>query len=206
MARKDLDQGELDRQKLARQKWDKVYTEINDEAPQPCWVLAEFACLLPKSGAAVDVASGRGGNALFLADAGLQTTAIDISPVGLDCLKLFAEQRRLKVKTRTEALSTECLGINRWDVIVVSNFLQRDLFVGLENALTPGGLLYYETFVKNKCDQNSGPGNTQFLLDDNELIEVFPTLSVRAFFDLQVTGDHQFGLRNRSCLVAQKID
>ena len=188
----------------ARRKWDKIYTDSSSESPLPCWVLAEFACLLPAGGRALDVACGRGGNALHLAKAGLQTTAIDISSVALDWVKLFARQESIEVETRAESLTAESLGVNQWDVIVVSNFLQRDLFSGLEAALKPDGLLYYETFVKNKCDLNTGPSNPDFLLDDNELINVFPALSVRAFIDLQVTGDQENGLRNRSCLVAQK--
>jgi len=188
----------------ARDKWDRIYSKSAGDEPKPCWVLTEYACLLPDSGTAVDVASGRGGNALMLANAGLQTTAIDISAVGLDQLQSAARLRALDIETRVEALSIDSLGENQWDVIVVSNYLQRNLFTGLASALKAGGLLYYETFVKNKSDRSAGPDNPDFLLDDNELLNSFTSLSVRVFMDLQNTGQSEKGLRNRSCIVAQK--
>lgn len=188
----------------ARQKWDRIYSKSSNEEPRPCWVLSEFAYLLPESGKAVDVASGRGGNALLLAGAGLQTTAIDISSVGLEQLQSTGRKYSLDIETCVESLSISSLSEGQWDVIVVSNYLQRDLFPGLEGALRPGGLLYYETFVKNKSDNAVGPGNPEFLLDDNELLNAIPNLKVRVFIDLQNTGNTDKGVRNRSCLVAQK--
>ncbi len=188
----------------ARQKWDRIYSKSCVEEPAACWVLSEYAYLLPESGRAVDVASGRGGNALLLAGAGLQTTAIDISSVGLEQLQSNAQKRSLDIRIRAESLSSSSLSEGQWDVIVVSNYLQRDLFAGLEVALRPGGLLYYETFVKNKTDESVGPGNPEFLLDDNELLNAIPNLKVRVFIDLQNTGKTDKGFRNRSCLVAQK--
>lgn len=188
----------------ARQKWDRIYRTGGTEAPRACWVLSEFAYLLPDHGTAIDVASGRGGNALLLAAAGLKTTAIDISAVGLEQLQNEAQKHSLWIATRTESLSDRSLGQDQWDVIVVSNYLQRDLFDSLATALAPGGLLFYETFVKNKSDDSVGPGNPEYLLDDNELLDCFSSLSVRVFVDLASTGNSDKGLRNRSCLVAQK--
>jgi len=188
----------------AREKWDKIYSTGKFSDPEACWVLSEFACLLPKSGTAIDVASGRGGNSLLLAASGLQTTAIDISVVGLELLKSSAQTRSLEIETRAEKLSKKSFGKEQWDVIVVSNYLQRELFDSLVTGLRPDGLLYYETFVKNKADPSVGPSNPEYLLDDNELLSCFSGLSVRVFMDLVNTGNCDGGLRNRSCLVAQK--
>lgn len=188
----------------AKEKWDKIYGIGNIEEPTACWVLSEYSYLLPERGKAVDIASGRGGNALLLAGASLQTTAIDISPVGLEQLQISAQKRSLNIETRAEALSTSSLGVELWDVIVVSNYLQRDLFESIVSALKPDGLLYFETFVKNKSDHSVGPGNPDYLLDNNELLNCFAGLSVRFFIDLMNTGNCDRGLRNKSCLIAQK--
>lgn len=188
----------------AREKWDKIYSGQTGTA-EPCWVLSSYAYLLPGNGTAVDVASGRGGNALYLAASGLQTTAIDISPVGLEQLQATAQQRSLAIHTRAEPVSEGSLGEAQWDVVVVSNYLQRDLFAGIARALKPDGLLFYETFVKNKCDSSAGPGNPEYLLDNNELLNAFSDLSIRVYIDLQTTGHREEGLRNKACVVAQKI-
>lgn len=193
----------------AREKWDRIYSANVLQEPKACWVLSEYAYLLPESGKAVDIASGRGANALLLAGAGLQTTAIDISPVGMEQLQSSAQKRSLNIDTRVEDLSvvsqgTEPLGTEQWDVIVVSNYLQRELFESIVRALRTDGLLYFETFVKNKSDHTVGPANPEYLLDNNELLNGFAALSIRVFFDLQQTGSCDQGLRNKSCLIAQK--
>ena len=213
----------------AREKWDRIYSANVLQEPKACWVLSEYAYLLPESGKAVDIASGRGANALLLAGAGLQTTAIDISPVGIEQLQSNAQKRSLNIETRVEDLSassqgtgsqgteslgtgplgtgplgTGPLGTEQWDVIVVSNYLQRDLFESIVSALRPDGLVYFETFVKNKSDPSVGPASPEYLLDNNELLNSFAGLSVRVFFDLQTAGSCEQGLRNKSCLVAQK--
>ena len=193
----------------AREKWDRIYSANVLQEPKACWVLSEYAYLLPESGKAVDIASGRGANALLLAGAGLQTTAIDISPVGMEQLQSSAQKRSLNIDTRVEDLSvvsqgTEPLGTEQWDVIVVSNYLQRELFESIVRALRTDGLLYFETFVKNKSDHTVGPANPEYLLDNNELLNGFASLSIRVFFDLQQTGSCDQGLRNKSCLIAQK--
>lgn len=189
----------------ARRKWDNIYSQQDPTAePVACQVLTQYAYLLPPAGDALDAASGRGGNALLLARVGLQTTAIDVSPVGLAQLSAFAQTHGQTITTRAEALSVQSLGVNQWDVIVVSNFLQRDLFEGFCAALKPGGLLFYETFVQNKTDTTVGPSNPEFLLHDNELLDLTRNLSVRVFIDQQTVGDCAQGVRNKSCLIAQK--
>ena len=135
-----------------------------------------------------------------------------------------AQKRSLNIETRVEDLSassqgtgsqgteslgtgplgTGPLGTEQWDVIVVSNYLQRDLFESIVSALRPDGLVYFETFVKNKSDPSVGPASPEYLLDNNELLNSFAGLSVRVFFDLQTAGSCEQGLRNKSCLVAQK--
>ena len=48
-------------------------------------------------------------------------------------------------------------------------------------ALKPGGLLFYQTFVKAKVD-DSGPDCADFLLDENELLQMFvPPLLLRVY-------------------------
>ena len=94
----------------AREKWDRIYSANVLQEPKACWVLSEYAYLLPESGKAVDIASGRGANALLLAGAGLQTTAIDISPVGMEQLQSSAQKRSLNIDTRVEDLSAVSQG------------------------------------------------------------------------------------------------
>ena len=70
-----------------REKWDNNYRGSTVDFPRPCHVLDEYGYLLPASGNALDIACGLGGNALLLAAAGLNTTAVDISEVAIDKLQ-----------------------------------------------------------------------------------------------------------------------
>ena len=63
-------------------KWDAIYQRPTQE-PQAAEVLRENRFLLPVSGRALDLACGLGGNALFMAAAGLNVDAWDISGTAL---------------------------------------------------------------------------------------------------------------------------
>src|SRR2546426_12786316 len=53
-----------------------------------------------RSGRALDIAAGKGRNAIFLAERGFDVEAIDISPVALDEARRRATERRLDISWR----------------------------------------------------------------------------------------------------------
>lgn len=189
----------------SKTRWEKRYSEVQTELPPACFVLNEFRYLLPRTGTAIDIASGRGANALLLAQSGLQTTALDISINAAKLIENMAKQHHVSINTITGSVeeSLQTPG-HRYDVIVVSRFLDRALLKRLPAMLNPEGLLFYQTFVKEKSDATAGPSNPDYLLDSNELLSLSDELTVRVFLDLGSAGNHHAGLRNESCLVAQK--
>lgn len=185
-----------------RRKWDHIYAKKDtDYTPEPCDALSLHNYLLPVTGKAIDLACGLGGNALFLADRGLSTTAVDISSVALE--KLARRQHAL-IETLCADINAESIASSEYDVIVVSNYLDRTICAAISNALVPGGLLFYQTFVLNKVTPETGPGNPDYLLKPNELLSLFEKLEVKVFSDLGIVGDPALGLRNQSYLVAQR--
>lgn len=159
--------------------------------------------MLPTEGTALDLAAGLGGNALLLSEHGLEADAWDFSPVAMNRLKRFAAERGLHVKTEVRDVVAEPPEPRRFDVIVVSRFLERTLAPKLIAALRAGGLLYYQTFTRARVD-DSGPGNPAYRLEDNELLALFRPLLVRAYREEGRLGDRQQGFRNEAMLVAQK--
>ena len=91
-----------------------------------------------------------------------------------------------------------------FDLIVVSRFLERSLCPSIIDALRPNGLLFYQTFIRDKTDCNLGPSNPHFLLDTNELLRLFQGLTVRVYREDGMVGDRKRGVRNEACLVAEK--
>jgi hypothetical protein len=82
----------------------------------------------------------------------------------------------------------------------VVNYLHRRLFPRLLAALTPGGVLIYETFATGN-ERYGRPSNPAFLLQPGELLEVVRgRLRVIAFEDLYVS-DPKPAMVQRICAV-----
>lgn len=186
-----------------RDKWDARYQDADPAQATPCRVLAEFSHLLPGGGRALDLASGLGGNALLLAERGLETEAWDISPVAVAKLDAHARALGLPLTASVRDVERAPPEPGAFDVIVVSYFLERGLAPALIDALRPGGLLFYETFTREKVD-DSGPSNPEFRLAPNELLHLFSPLRLLAYREEGVVGDTGRGLRNVAYLVGRR--
>ncbi len=180
-------------------KWDARYRAAG--AAKAVEVLAENRHLLPAAGEALDLACGLGGNALLLARHGLRTTAWDLSPVAIGRLARAAADLPLSAEVRDVLAAPPAA--ESFDVIVVSRFLERDLCPALMAALRPGGLLFYQTFTRDKAIPG-GPSNPAFLLAENELLRLFAGLRLRVYREEGRLGDVTRGLRNEALLVAQR--
>lgn len=189
-----MDEGDL------RSKWDGRYA-AGVGVPTPLEVLVDNAHLLPRAGDALDLASGLGGSALFMARLGLQVSAWDLSDVAVGRLRAAAEGLPLTVEARD--VIEHPPSPSSFDVVVVGHFLDRAICAALATALRPGGLLYYQTFSLDRVD-DSGPRDGPFRLQTNELLQLFPDLIVRFYRDEGCVGDISRGFRNRAQLVAQR--
>jgi SAM-dependent methyltransferase len=185
-----------------RAKWDRRHGEAA-EIGEPAGVLTENAHLLPGRGRALDLACGRGANALFLAAAGLETHAWDLSPVAIERLGRAAVERGLSLSAEVRDVIARPPPAASFDLIVVSYFLERRLAPALADALRPRGLLLYETFVREAVS-DCGPSNPAFRLDDNELLRLFAGLRVRFYREEGRIGDPARGYRDLAMLVAEK--
>lgn len=185
-----------------RAKWDAIYSG-KGSLPAASLVLSENQHLLPQQGLALDLACGQGGNALLLAKAGLDVSAWDVSPVGIQQLSDFAELNQLTVNAQVRDVVKFPPTQNSLDVLVVSYFLDRDLCSHLLSALKPEGLLFYQTYCQQKVSQQ-GPNNIDFLLADNELLTLFSSMKTRVYREEALLGDPQRGWRNQALLVAEK--
>ena len=172
--------------------------------PPPAEVLAQNRHLLPASGRALDLASGRGANALCLARrGGLAVAAWDNSATALATLAFTARQHALHIACQRRDISRRPPAPASFDVIVVSRFLDRDLMAAIKRALRQHGLIFYQTFTKEKVDDR-GPRNPAYLLDKNELLGFFNDWPLLYYREEGQTGDLRRGFRNQAMLIAQK--
>jgi tellurite methyltransferase len=137
---------------------------------EPSRWLVDHAHVLPSSGDALDVASGSGRNAIWLAARGLQTLALDRSPSSVAEIRAAASRLDLPLHAEVVDLETEgaTFPVSAFDVVIVVHYLHRALFPALKAALRPGGILVYETFTRAQA-QRGRPTNPAFLLEPGEL-------------------------------------
>jgi len=183
-------------------KWDSRYREAGLPGA-PATVLLENAHLLPRSGAALDLACGLGANSLLLAEHGLQTHAWDISPVAVEKLRAVALERRLPIIAEVKDALRDPLPPAQFDVIAVTHYLERALTQPLINALKTGGLLFYQTFTRTAVS-DEGPQKDEWRLADGELLTMFAPLRPLVYREEGRIGDLSQGFRNKALLVAVK--
>ena len=148
---------------------------------EPTRWLVDHATLLPAAGEALDVASGSGRNAYWLASRGLSTLAIDRDAPAIAGIRKAAADLHLPL--RAEVVDLEIpdaeLPVSAYDIVVVVHYLHRPLFPALRASLRPGGILVYETFTRAQA-QRGKPTNPAFLLEPGELRELVSPLEVLA--------------------------
>lgn len=141
--------------------------------------LVQHIGLIPPGLPVLDVASGKGRHALFLADGGWAVHAIDRDEEALAELRASAATRRLPVTTEVIDLEhgASCFGSERFGAVVVFNYLHRPLMPALVDAVAPGGVLIYETFTVGQAARGH-PKNPAFLLEAGELSALVAPLEI----------------------------
>lgn len=132
-------------------------------------------------GPVVDLACGRGRNALALAGAGTPVIGVDRNPEFLRELKRAADDRGLAfggVQADLEADHGFPLKPESCGAILVFRFLYRPLAAAICAALVPGGLLVAETFTRDHRQFGYGPTRDAFLLAPGELPTLYPALTI----------------------------
>ncbi len=157
------------------EKWDAKYQNTsNNQAVFPAWVLKHHSQQLPLKGKGLDLACGLGGNARFMALCGLKVDAWDISDVALTHLNNYAAVNRLSITPTLCDFNQMLFPYQQYDVIVISKYLNRNLFPQIELALKPGGKLFMQTFLAPV--QENAPKTESFYLKSGELNTAFPKL------------------------------
>jgi 2-polyprenyl-3-methyl-5-hydroxy-6-metoxy-1,4-benzoquinol methylase len=155
-----------------RSKWEARYGDRADATiSEPASLLVEHRALLP-AGRALDVACGAGRNALWMAREGFAVDAIDIAHAGLRRLTVGARREGLSVHAVQADLEDFPLPAERYAVVVNTLYLQRSLFPALRRAVTPGGVIVFETFLRQQASIGH-PRNPAYLLEPAELRAAF---------------------------------
>jgi SAM-dependent methyltransferase len=141
-------------------------------AAPSAWI-ERWTPLLAPGSSVLDVACGSGRNARWLARAGHRVTAVDRDPEALAVVSLEASEPGIELRTLLADLEDAPWPLpgERFDAVVVTNYLWRPLMPALLDAVGPGGLLLYETFALGQAALGR-PRNPDHLLRPTECIDL----------------------------------
>jgi tellurite methyltransferase len=140
-----------------------------------------IARLAPPRGtdaSALDVAMGRGRHAVALAIAGFRVFGVDARFDAVRDATLRVNAAGVRMHGWCADLTQHPLPSSRFDVIVVTRYLQRTLFRALRGAVRPGGVVLYETFTTAQRALGTGPASPDHLLEPGELLRAFDGFEV----------------------------
>jgi SAM-dependent methyltransferase len=130
---------------------------------------------------ALDVAMGRGRHAVPLARAGFRTFGVDVKLEAVREALAAARHEGVRVRGWCADLTQHPLPRGRFDLLVVSRYLQRDLLADLRAALAPGGVVIYETFTTAQRALGRPPMSADHLLEPGELRQRFEDFELLAY-------------------------
>ena len=179
-----------------QRRWDRQHA-AGHGSNQPSGFLKEV--LLNGSwpierGRALDIATGKGRNAIFLAERGFDVAAIDVSSEALDEARKRAAAKRLTISWQQADLERIELPAAAFDLIVNFNYLQRSLIPQIKTALKPGGHVVFETFLIGQ-ETLGHPKNPAYLLGHNELLEWFRDFRVLWYREGKLTEGGEASFR-----------
>ncbi|GAB2737707.1 class I SAM-dependent methyltransferase [Salinifilum aidingensis] len=159
--------------------WDQRYREtalLWTSGPNR-WVEQHTADLPP--GRALDLASGEGRNALWLAERGWRVTAVDFSPVGVDKARELANERDAAAAERVRWEVADLLSYTpdgQYDLVLVVYLhlpadQRRTALQRAAAALAPGGtLLVIGHHSDNFTRGVGGPPDPAVLYDEHDVL------------------------------------
>lgn len=197
------------------QRWDDRYrTDGFIFGTAPADFLTNLAHMFEPGASALVVADGEGRNSVFLAEHGLDVTAMDVSQVGVDKACALAATREVSVDFSVADILTWSWQPETYDLVVAVfiQFLPPDqrslVFEGLQRALKPGGRLLLHGYRPEQLEYaTGGPPIADYMYTEELLAEAFSELVIErlAAYDAELDeGPAHSGMSALIDLVARK--
>jgi SAM-dependent methyltransferase len=160
--------------------WDERFRSGNYPSdPDPSPVLRRYLDACP-DGRALDIATGTGRNAVFLATEGYRVDAVDRSQEGLRIAREHARDRG--VAGRTEWIQADLEDYEfpaaTYDLITISFYRAIDRLSDVTEALAPGGVLFVQHHLRTDDPVDGGPSDDRYRFASNELLRACLGLTV----------------------------
>lgn len=185
----------------------------NHRYAQPGWAygtepndfLREVADAL--EGPVLCLGEGEGRNAVFLAQRGLEVTAVDLSPRALEKAQALARERGATITTREVDLADFALGEGCWGAIIaiwchVPPWLRTRLHHDVLRALRPGGRFVLEAYTPAQLAfDTGGPKSGDLLFPPDDVRRELAGLTFERFDAREREVDESDWHRGRSAVL-----
>ncbi|MCC7549490.1 MAG: class I SAM-dependent methyltransferase [Burkholderiales bacterium] len=199
----------------ARAFWDARYaTDEYVFGREPNRFLVSQRAMFTPGAAVLDVATGEGRNALWLAQLGCRVTGIDVSPLGLAKARRMAAEAGVNVEFEQVDVRNWHWPEERFDAIVTIfiQFAAPDdrsrVFDGMKRALRPGGVIVMQGYTPRQLEyRTGGPPQAEHMYTEALLREAFSDMEIlhlREYEDVLAEGSKHVGRSALIDMVARK--
>lgn len=174
--------------------WDERFREGNYPLdPDPSPILQQYVEAFP-DGRALDIATGTGRNAVFLAEQGYTVDGLDKSREGLEIARKNAEKRNVGDNcTWIHADAFEyAYPEETYDVITIRAFQIMERLTDIKAALAPDGVLYYQPHLRTAEPLDYGPSD-RLRVGTNDLLRACLDLTILHYREFTTGEDDHRG-------------
>jgi len=159
---------------MIMEDWDKRYRDGSyDKSREPHELLKRFWQIIPGK-TVIDIASGRGRDAAFLAEKDFIVFGLEKSIEAIHVARAAEESMARNVLFVRGDAAAIPFKADKADCVMVFYFLLRSAVRDISGMVKRGGILIYETFLKrqNEIDLHK-KRSPEYLLEDGELVTFF---------------------------------
>ncbi|MCX7164255.1 MAG: methyltransferase domain-containing protein [Betaproteobacteria bacterium] len=196
-------------------RWSKRYSDAGDEylfGTEPNRFLAHRADLLQNGRTALSVADGEGRNSVWLAEQGLDVTAMEISPVAIEKARRLAAGRKVDVRFILNDMlapdwpPAQLQNAFDWVIGIFIQFVgpmeRNRQFAAMKQVTAPGGCILLQGYTPKQLDyRTGGPSDLENLYTREMLQAAFADWEIEELVDYDDEISEGAGHKGRSALI-----
>lgn len=189
-----------------KQKWDEKYIKKSQLLrPREASLNLQKFIGEGQGKKALDIACGAGRNTLYLAKNGFNVDAVDIAKVALDTLNNYARENYTDKLINTKLIDLDDFTpeSNIYDLIIMANFLDRDMISRAKKSLKKDAIFIVETYMKDEENEKT-KSEEKNLLYSGELEDIFSSYEI-IYYDEFDNEPHEIYKMKKQVIVAKKL-
>ncbi len=191
---------------IDKQKWDAKYLKKSQLLlPRDASTNLKAYIKYTKPEYALDIACGAGRNSIFLAENGFKVDAVDIAKLALDTLNEESKAKNLTQKITTHLIDLDVYEIekDKYDLIIMANYLNRDIIKKAKISIKKDGILFVETYMLDDANEKT-KSDMSNLLQSQELKNIIDNSFKILYYDEFKNEDYEIYKMKKQVIVAKK--